>query len=69
MNGDVIDVRTEYLRVDRLEQSCTYDLNFEIVQCETGPLPAGAYTVRYAGRERELPVPYDELSFCMRGAD
>jgi hypothetical protein len=42
--------------------SCTADCGAAIATCETPPLPAGTYTVTYAGESVELTVPTDQLT-------
>lgn len=65
-NGDILNGRTyhETERPWHTETCLAIDKSLDI-RCDSEPLEAGVYTVRYAGLEHEIAVPSVVEPFCM----
>lgn len=68
VDGDLIDITTEtsWVRTEWFAVGCEEILLLTEATCETPPLDAGTYTVRYVDSESTLNVP-GEIGGCLEG--
>ena len=62
----VVTTETSWVETEPLAMGCESILRMTQATCETPPLPAGTYTIAYAGDELAFDVP-GEVEGCLAG--